>query len=81
MVLLCAGSGALTCHSRNEKFNNLEPMVDNCVVDINKGVGLEGFLRTPGREIDHGLITTLVEQWQPETGDFHMPHGEVTIML
>ena len=73
--------GALTCHSRNEEFTNLEPMVDDRVVDIIKGVGLEGLLRTPDREIDHGLIMALVEQWQPETHTFHMPYGEVTITL
>ena len=72
---------ALTCHSRNEEFTNLEPMVDDHVVDIIKGVGLEGLLRTPSREIDHGLITALMEQWQLKTHTFHIPHGEVTITL
>ena len=42
---------------------------------------MEGLLRTPGEEIDHGLIMALVERWQPETHTFHMPHGEVTITL
>ena len=56
-------------------------MVDNRVVDIIKALGLEGLLRTLGREIDHGLITALVEPWQPKTYTFHMPHGEVTITL
>ena len=51
------------------------------MVDIIKGVGLEGLLRTPSREIDHGLITALMEQWQLETHTFHIPHGEVTITL
>ena len=56
-------------------------MVDDQVVDIIKGLGLEGLLRTPSREIDHGLIMALVEQWWPKTHTFHMPHGEVTITL
>ena len=42
---------------------------------------MEGLLRTPGREIDHGLITALMERWQPETHTFYMPYGEVTITL
>ena len=53
--------GALTYRSCNKEFSKLEPMVDDQVVDIIKGLGLEGLLRTPGREIDHGLITALVE--------------------
>ncbi|KAL0004183.1 hypothetical protein SO802_011744 [Lithocarpus litseifolius] len=72
---------ALTCRSRNEEFSKLEPMVDDRVVNIIKGLSLEGLLRTLGREIDHGLITALVEQWRPETYTFHKPHGEVTITL
>ncbi|KAK9995457.1 hypothetical protein SO802_020143 [Lithocarpus litseifolius] len=56
-------------------------MVDDRVVDIIKTLGLEGLLRLPGREIDHGLIIALVEQWRPETHTFHMPYGEVTITL
>ena len=73
--------GSLTYHSCSEEFFNREPMVDDRVVDIIKALGLEGLLRIPSREIDHGLITASVEQWQPETHTFHMPHGEVTITL
>ncbi|KAL0016113.1 hypothetical protein SO802_003182 [Lithocarpus litseifolius] len=53
--------GSLTCRSRNEEFSNREPMVDDRVIDIIKALGLEGLLRISGREIDHGLITALVE--------------------
>ena len=56
-------------------------MVDDRVVNIIKAFGLEGLLWVPSREIDHGLITALVERWQPETYTFHMPYGEVSITL
>ena len=35
------------------------------MIDIIKFVGLEGLYRAPSREIDHGLISALVEQWRP----------------
>ena len=56
-------------------------MVDDRIVHIIRTLGLEGLLWIPGREIDHGLITALVERWRPETHTFHMPHGEITITL
>ena len=56
-------------------------MQDNRVIDIIKLVGLEGLFRAPSREIDHCLISTLVELWQPETHTLHLPHGEMSITL
>ncbi|XP_075665675.1 serine/threonine-protein phosphatase 7 long form homolog [Castanea sativa] len=73
--------GSLKCRARTEEFSDREPMVEDRVIDIIKALGLEGLLRTPGREIDHGLITALVERWWQETHTFQMPHGEVTITL
>ena len=73
--------GSLTCRNRSEKFSNREPMVEDQVVDIIKALGLEGLLRIPSREIDHGLIMALMERWRLETHTFHMPHGEITITL
>ena len=55
-------------------------MVDDCVLDIVKIVGLEGLHRTPSREIDHNLIMVFVERWRLETHTFHLPHGETMIM-
>ena len=33
------------------------------------------------QHIDRALISTFVERWQPDTNTFHMPWGEMTIML
>ena len=56
-------------------------MQDNRVIDIIKLVGLEGLFRAPSREIDHCLISALVERWQSETHTFHLPHGEMSTTL
>ena len=56
-------------------------MQDNRVIDIIKSVGLEGLFRAPSREIDHCLISALVERWRPKTHIFHLPHGEMSITL
>ena len=56
-------------------------MRDNQVIDIIKLLRLEGLFRAPSREIDHCLISTLVERWWPETYTFHLPYGEMSITL
>ena len=56
-------------------------MQDNRVIDIIKLVRLERLFRAPSREIDHGLILTLVERWRLETHMFHLLCGEMSITL
>ena len=43
--------------------------------------GLTGLFKVPNMEVDHALITALVERWRPETHTFHLPHGEMGITL
>ena len=33
------------------------------------------------QHIDNALILAFVERWQPDTNTFHMPRGEMVIML
>ena len=56
-------------------------MLDDRVINIIKLVGLEGLYRAPSKEIDHGLISTLVKRWWPKTHTFHLSHGEMSITL
>jgi len=56
-------------------------MQDNRVLDIIKLLRLEGLFRAFSREIDHCLISALIERWRPETHTFHLPHGEMSITL
>ena len=42
---------------------------------------LTGLFKVPDMEVDHALITTLVEWWRSETHTFHLPHGEMGITL
>ncbi|KAK9988184.1 hypothetical protein SO802_028423 [Lithocarpus litseifolius] len=71
--------GVLTCR-RQEKglFEaGLDPQIAVYITDA----GLDGLLQVPNIDVDHALITALVERWRPETHSFHLPHGEMTITL
>jgi hypothetical protein len=43
--------------------------------------GLRPLLKTNYPYVDWGLLTAFTERWQPETGTFHLPVGEMTITL
>ena len=46
-----------------------------------EATGLTGLFKVPDMEVDHALITALVERWRPETHMFHLPQGEMGITL
>ena len=74
--------GVLTCHHREKGL--LEGGLDGLdprIVAYITNAGLDELLRVPHMDLDHALITTLVERWRPETHSFHLPHGEMTITL
>ncbi|XP_023900485.1 serine/threonine-protein phosphatase 7 long form homolog [Quercus suber] len=75
--------GVLTCRHRDKGLleglfeGGLDPRIAAHITDA----GLDGLLRVPNIDIDHSLITALVERWRPETHSFHLPLGEMTITL
>ena len=71
--------GVLTCHHRfiSVPEGGLDPWIAAYIADA----GLQGLLRVPNIDLDHALITALVERWRPKTHSFHLPYGEMTITL
>ena len=67
--------GVLTCHQRFSGVLDLQ--IAAYIIDA----GLDGLLRVLDIDLNHALITMLVERWQPEMHSFHLPHGEMTIIL
>ncbi|KAL6581046.1 hypothetical protein OROMI_006969 [Orobanche minor] len=76
--------GLLKCHSRAtacQSLSDWRSMMSPRVVTQISGTGLSHLSDTMFRHIDFPLISAFVERWQPDTNSFHMPFGEITIML
>ena len=43
--------------------------------------GFDTMSRLGRVQLDHSLLTVLVERWRPETHTFHLHHGEMTVTL
>ena len=65
------------CQSCELPWHRLDPRIAHYIAEA----GFEGLLKVPNMEVDHALITTLVERRCPETYTFHLPHGEMGITL
>ncbi|XP_021776086.1 protein MAIN-LIKE 1-like [Chenopodium quinoa] len=50
-------------------------------LELIDGSGLSHLRGIMFRRFDWPLISAFVERWQPDTNTFHMPFGEITIML
>ncbi|CAI0430245.1 unnamed protein product [Linum tenue] len=46
-----------------------------------EGTGLSHLAGCMMQHLDTTLITAFVERWQPDTNTFHMPFGEISILL
>ena len=71
----------LTCRHQDKGLLKDGAILDPRIAAYITDAGLDGLLRVPHMDLDHALITTLVERWRPETHSFHLPHGEMTITL
>ena len=65
------------CRSCELPRRGLDPWIAHYITEV----GFEGLFKVPNLEVDHALITTLVENWHLETHTFHLQHGEMGITL
>ncbi|KAH7865123.1 hypothetical protein Vadar_002523 [Vaccinium darrowii] len=50
-------------------------------MQLGRRTGLEGLVQVPFIQLDHALVTTLIERWRLETHSFHMGDAEMTVTL
>ena len=68
----------LSSHGRKvQKLGRLVPAIEGLVA----GTGLSPLIVCIVDTGDRGLISSFVERWHRETNSFHLPVGEVTIIL
>ena len=80
-VLFCVQvvPGVLKCKCQSCKLSRhgLDPQIARYITKA----GFERLFKVPNLEVDHALITALVERWCPKTHTFHLPHAEMGITL
>ncbi|XP_021775353.1 protein MAIN-LIKE 1-like [Chenopodium quinoa] len=74
----------LRCLSRTRLCSELVNWRDRLAqehLELIDGSGLSHLPEIMFRRFDWPLISAFVKRWQPDTNTFHMPFGEITIML
>ena len=71
--------GMLKCRCRSCELPQLglDPRIARYITEA----GFKGLFKVPKMEVDHALITTLVERWRLKMHTFHSLHGEMGITL
>lgn len=70
----------LTCRRCDGAFwrlGALDPRIQQLMIQA----GFYGVYKAGHIQLDHALITALVERWRQETHTFHLPVGEATVTL
>lgn len=70
----------LTCRRCDGAFwrlGALDPRIQRLMIQV----GFYGVYKAGHIQLDHALITALVERWRQETHTFHLPVGEATVTL
>lgn len=76
--------GVLRCQNRYQlcselvRWHSVMPLDGRRLID---GNGLSHIPSCIHKHIDWALISVFVERWQPDTNSFHLPVGEMTILL
>ena len=76
--------GVLRCMSRRKMCTALDQLRQSLLPETLAPIDQSGLSHLPGimyEHLDWPLISAFVERWQPDTNNFHLPFGEMTIML
>ncbi|XP_065864128.1 protein MAINTENANCE OF MERISTEMS-like isoform X2 [Euphorbia lathyris] len=76
--------GILRCQTRSAYCGRLGLWHSGAFEEIQSRIESSGLAHLPAimySHIDAPLITAFAERWQPDTSSFHMPFGEMSILL